>query len=75
MQRTTGPDQPPPIRQTFWPDAHAPAPRQPAGAVRRELFGGPAPEARIDARTAELRERIAKAARIPLIGGLLLLIR
>jgi hypothetical protein len=44
------------------------------GMVRRELLGGPPQDLgpRVDALTAELRQRIATAARIPLIGSLLL---
>jgi hypothetical protein len=70
MQGTTETAQPVERRRTFGPGRA----RAASGAVavapsQRELLGQPVG---VDARTAELRERIAAAARTDLIGSLLL---
>jgi hypothetical protein len=71
MKRTIGPAQRPQVRQAFWADANWRSQPAAAGPVRRELLAWPGPSPRVDALTAELRDRIAKAARVPLIVALL----
>lgn len=46
-------------------------PVRPALPMRREFVAAQADGPRVDARTAELRERIAAAARVTLVGALL----
>jgi hypothetical protein len=58
-----------PPRRMFGPNAGPAGTRQSGSAADGELLELPS---RVDARTAELRERIAAASRLPLIGALLL---
>ncbi len=62
----------PPLRRTFFDSDDARQGLQPPGAVRRELLG---PSTGVDALTSELRQRIAAASRVNLIGSLLLIRR
>ena len=72
MRGTTETAKPPLARRMFASEgAHGSTP-PPGGPLGRDLIGRPIG---VDARTAELRGRIAAAARTPLIGSLLLLRR
>jgi hypothetical protein len=75
MQPLTGPASPKPVRPGFWPETDGFGPPASGAPIGRELVVRSVQGVRVDARTAELRDRIAKAARTPLIGGLLLLMR
>ena len=67
------PDPPSPGFGTKQSDAamHWSNPTRPALPRRREFVAAQADGPRVDARTAELRERIAAAARLTLMGTLL----
>lgn len=69
MTGSTDTTQPPQERRTFGTGEMRRNGQQPVGPVRRELLGQPAG---VDAFTAELRQRIAAASRVNLIGSLLL---
>jgi hypothetical protein len=62
----------PPNRRTFFDSDEMRDRMQPAARVERELLGT---SSGVDARTSELRQRIAAASRLNLIGSLLLIRR
>jgi len=72
MKTTAGPGQPRLPRPAFAVDDDDESSYPPVRLTRSELVSWPPPAPRVDALTSELRQRILAAARIPLIGSLLL---
>ena len=70
-ERTSQPAQRPRSRQAFGLADDSPGLRPPNAGGGRELVARPLAEPRVDALTSELRQRIANAARMPIIGTLL----